>query len=315
MIAAGAGNPEVVKLLAAQGAKVNGAEKRKGQTALMWAAAEAHPEAVQALIALGADVKAASNTGFTALTFAAIKNDAKSVRSLVGAGADPNFALPTGTKVLQVASSYRSAAAMNALVEAGAVPNIADAIGNTPLHIAAQIGDAELVKTLLKKGANPNARTAKAMGGRGGGFRRVAGEQTALYMAAAAGREDVMRALVAGGADPLLDAQGGSTLLMAAVSSSRVRVVMYVYEELDKRIHAVTDAGGTLMHAAVNGTLGVATQEEICAVVRFLAEKGAKPDEKDGTGRTPLQAANRAAVPKEQVVALLTELAKAGAGK
>jgi len=102
---------------------------------------------------------------------------------------------------------------------------------------------------------------------------------------------------------------------MAAVGSSRVRVVKYVYDELDKRINAVTDAGSTLMHAAVNGTLGVATQEEICAVIRFLAEKGAKPDEKDGTGRTPLQAANRAAVPKEQVVGLLTELAKLGGGK
>ncbi len=96
---------------------------------------------------------------------------------------------------------------------------------------------------------------------------------------------------------------------MAAVGSSRVSAVKYVYDELDKRVDAVTAAGSTLMHAAVNGTLGVATQEQICAVIRFLAEKGARADEKDGTGRTPLQAASRAAVPKEQVVALLTELA------
>ncbi len=93
---------------------------------------------------------------------------------------------------------------MKALVKAGAAPNIADRAGMTPLHTAAQIGDVDLVTTLLAKGADPNARTPKAMGGRGGGggFRRVVGEQTALYMAAATGREDVMRALVAGGAGP-----------------------------------------------------------------------------------------------------------------
>src|ERR1700675_5181971 len=97
MIAAGAGSSTAVKLLAAHGAKVNAAEQRKGQTALMWAAAEAHPDVVQTLIGLGADVKAASLTGFTALVFAAVKNDAQSIRSLIAAGGDPNHTLPPGT--------------------------------------------------------------------------------------------------------------------------------------------------------------------------------------------------------------------------
>src|SRR4029450_214350 len=114
LLAPGAGNPELVKLLAARGANVNAAEKRKGQTALMWAAAEAHSDVVETLIALGADVKAASTDGFTALAFAAIKNDDKSVRSLVASGADPTYTFPSGTKILQVASSYRSAGAMKA---------------------------------------------------------------------------------------------------------------------------------------------------------------------------------------------------------
>src|SRR6185436_14967141 len=104
-------------------------------------------------------------------------------------------------------------------------------------------------------------------------------------------------------------------LLMASVGSSRVNAVKYVYDELDKRMTAVTESGGTLMHAAVAGTLELATQAEICEVIRFLAEKGAKPDEKDGAGRTPLQTANRAAVPKDQVVQLLTELAAKSAAR
>jgi ankyrin repeat protein len=314
MIAAAAGSAESVKLLASHGAKVSAAEQRKGQTALMWAAAEGHPDVVQALIGLGADVKAASHAGFTALVFAAVKNDGKSVHELVAAGADPNFALPSGSKALQVAASYKSAAAMKTLVEAGANPNIADSGGNTPLHVAAQIGDVELVKALLAKKADPNARTAKAPAGRGGGGggRRVIGELTALHFAAKAEHEDVMRVLVAAGADPLLKAQGDTPLLMSAAGSGQPRIVKYVFEELDHRIDAASDSGMTVMHAAVTGTLGVATQKDICETIRFLAAHGAKPDEKDGTGRTPLQTASRAPVDKDQVVQLLTELAKPG---
>jgi ankyrin repeat protein len=318
MIAAGAGSSEAIKLLAAQGAKVNAVEQRKGQSALMWAAAEGHSDVVETLIKLGADVKAASNTGFSALVFAAMKNDGKSITSLIATGADPNYTLPSGTKTLQVAASHQSALAMNALVELGAEPNIADSNGNTPLHVAAQLGDAGLIATLLKKGANPNVRTAATPAGRatgGGGFRRPAGELTALHVAARARHEDAIRALVAGGADPLLNAQGGTTLLMAAASGSSVGVVKYVYDQLDKRVDAVTDTGSTVMHAAVVGTLGVYTQTEICDVIRFLANSGAKADEKDSSGRTPLQIASRAPVPKEQVVQLLTGLAAKAAPK
>ena len=300
MIAAGAGSTEAVKLLAAKGAKIDTIEQRKGQNALMWAAAEGHSDVVQTLIGLGADTKAASQSGFTPLIFAAAKNDGKSIRHLVAAGVEP------ATKALQVAFAYRNAAAMSALVECGASPNIADAIGATPLHAAAQIGDADLIRVLLKKGADPNAKTAKAMGGRGGGFRRVIGEQTALHAAAAAAHLEAMRALVAGGADPLLQAQGNTTLLMSAAGSGKPEVVKYVYNELDKRIDAATENGATVMHSALTGTLGVSTQAEICEMVRFLHEKGAKIDER------AVQIVKRAPFDKEQVLQVLTSFMSGG---
>ena len=86
------------KLLLDHGAKIDAAEQGKGQTALMWAAAEGHSDVVKLLIARGANVKAASKIGFTPLVFAAVKDDAKSVAALLAAGADPNVALPAAPR-------------------------------------------------------------------------------------------------------------------------------------------------------------------------------------------------------------------------
>ncbi len=57
MTAARTGRVGPVKALLARGAKVD-AKERKGQTALMWAAAEGHAAVVELLIKAGADVRA-----------------------------------------------------------------------------------------------------------------------------------------------------------------------------------------------------------------------------------------------------------------
>ena len=316
MIAANTGSVDTVKLLMAHGADVNAAEQKKGQTALMWAAAEGHADVVEELIGDGAAVNAASNAGFTPLVFAAMKDDAKSVRSLIAAGADPNFALPDGTKTMLVATAYKSVAAAEALADAGADPNVADRAGNTPLHVAAQLGSVDLVKKLLAKGANPNAKTAQGGGGRGaaggggGGFRAPAGAVTPLFLAAKADQVDVMRALVAGGADATLKAQDGSTLLMAAAGSGHLDAVRYAWE-LDPHADAVTTSGDTVVHAAVSPGGGKPDETEMCKVIDFLAEKGAPLDTKDARGRTPINVAD--GPPFDKVVAEITRLViKAG---
>jgi uncharacterized protein len=288
---------------------VDAVETRKGQTALMWAAAEGHAPVVEALVQAGANVKAASLAGFTPLVFAALKDDAKSVRTLIAAGADAKYALPSGTQALMVAAAYKSMTAATALAEAGADPNIADAAGNTPLHLAADAGNLELVRTLLARGANANARTTNvpAVRGGGGGARRVVGELTPLHVAAKPGNEAVLRALAGAGADPLLKAQGDTTLLMSAAASGSAAIVKLVFQELDRRVDAVSDTGSTVLHAALVGTLATSTADEIYESVRFLAENGAPLDAKDATGRTPLQIASRQQ-PLEKVVRLLTEM-------
>jgi uncharacterized protein len=296
MIAAGEGNVETVNLLIARGADVNAVESRKGQSAIMWAAAEGHPRVVKSLIDHGADVRTASKSGFTALVFAAVKNDNKSTEALLDAGADPDYALPDGVKVLNVAASFRSVAAATLLVDRGANPNVPDREGNTPLHITARSGDLALVQKLLAKGANPNARTVatptpdrvSASADGGGPFRFIAGEQTPLMFAAKADHVEVMRALVAAGADGKIKAQDGTTVLTAAAGSAHLDAVQYAYE-LNPDVTAVSAiTGTTVIHATVLGTSTMATQDQICEVIRFLASHGAPLDELDGRGRTPI---------------------------
>ena len=100
----------------------------------MWAAAQKHPQVVQALVERGADVRARSRVykqtvtsevtqragreelnysvprgGSTPLLFAARVGDAESARILLEAGADVNDALPNGTSALVAGRPQRSA--------------------------------------------------------------------------------------------------------------------------------------------------------------------------------------------------------------
>src|SRR5579872_2392773 len=80
MTCAKTGNAEAVRLLVEHDAAVNAKEPAQNQTALMWAAAERHPNVVGALIAAHADLKAHTKDGFTAIHFAARVGDLESVK-------------------------------------------------------------------------------------------------------------------------------------------------------------------------------------------------------------------------------------------
>jgi ankyrin repeat protein len=113
-----------------------------------------------------------------------------------------------------------------------------------------------------------------------------------------------MKALIAGGADPLLKAQDGTSLLMAAASGARLATVKYAYE-FDKNIDVVTTgSGNTLMHVAVG--LAGRTQPEVVEVMQFLADHGAKLDEMNAANRTPISLAD--GLPVDLAVDLLTKL-------
>jgi cytohesin len=293
MIAAGVGSLPEVKLLLERGVDVNATDAHKGQNALMWAAAEAHGDVIDFLISKGANVNAASRSGSTPLAFATGRNDAKSVQRLLAAGADANYALPDGTKMLMLAATSKATDVAALLLDKGADPNIADRAGNTPLHIAAQNGSLEMAKSLLAKGAKVDAKTnaaaSSAVPGAPGFVRGGStGQMTPLFLAAKNNRVDLMKALLAAGADPKVKSQDGTTLLLAAASSGHKEAAEYAFE-FDKDVKAVDENGDTAMHKAVSGG-APATQDNMVDLVQYLADIGVPMDEFDKRGRTPIKA-------------------------
>ena len=306
MLAAGTGVASAIGLLSEGGTPLDATETRRGQTALMWAAAEGHSEVVEALIAAGAEVNLASAEGFTALAFAATSDDVRSIRALLAAGADPNAASQDGSLPTNIAASYGHADALELLIEAGGDFSRGDRDGRTPLYAAAQAGNSESVSLLLDAGADPNVTTAAVEShGSNRELRRRDGRDTPLLAAAIGAHIGVMRQLTATGADPHARTQDGVSLLMRAARTGKLPVVKYAYT-LDDDISAETSIGRTAMHAAVLLSGNGASQEEICDVIRFLASKGVDTDPIDDGGRTAISTAD--VWPLEAASMLLYEL-------
>ncbi len=247
MTCARGGEAASVKALLLKGARVNVAEKAHDQTALMWAAAQRHPEVTQLLVEAGADIKARSRIytqtvvgeqtqrfgreelnytvlrgGSTPLLFAARSGDVGSTRALLAAGANPNDALPDGTSALVLAAHSGQTEVGKLLLEKGANPDSAD-VGYTALHAAVLRSDLALVKALLAHGASPNVRMTK-----GTPLRRDTTDfnlpatligSTPYLLAAKFLEPEIMRALAAGGADLKAAMRDGSTPLMVAAGA------------------------------------------------------------------------------------------------
>lgn len=96
------GDVNAVERMVAKGADVNARDK-DGITALMWASTLGHTDIVKFLIAKGADVNAKTPNDDTALIFAATSRYIDIVRILIDHGADVNAADKTGRTALMMA--------------------------------------------------------------------------------------------------------------------------------------------------------------------------------------------------------------------
>jgi ankyrin repeat protein len=240
MTCAKTGSVDAVRMLIEYGTAVNTAEPSQNQTALMWAAAERHPDVVSALIAAHADLKASTKQGFTAMHFAARVGDLESVKILSAAGVDVNLqtsgANPGYTPLL-VATLRAQVGVALYLLDHGADPNNNGA-GFTPLHWASTTWEGfasnpvygfedpmsgipdrqaklQLVKALLAHGAEVNARMTKRQPSFATGYTDGVGA-TPLLLAASVDDVEMMRLLLAAGADPKIPTATSATTIMAA---------------------------------------------------------------------------------------------------
>ena len=279
----------------------------------------------------------------TPLLFAARDGNLEVARLLVEAGADVNRAAANGTGPMVAAITNNHIELATFLMAKGADVNAADAFyKRTPLYAAVEMRNPDytrdtaapvpdsrdpmdLIKDLLTRGANPNAR-ANTTPFRG--FYQVSANwanfdgQTPFLRAALSGDVTLMRLLLEHGADPNIGTNDGATPLVAAAGVNWVVAQTFSRSDAEyleaatlclekgNDVNAVNSQGFTAIHGAANRGFD--------AMIKLLAERGAKLDVKDKQGRTPMTFAEgvflavQPPVRKPATIALLEQLTESG---
>lgn len=308
MWAAAAGHGPVVQALIDHRADIH-ARSNSGATPLLFAVRRGDLAAVRALLAAGADVKRARPDGATPLLVAVINGHEDLVDLLLDKGADPNVEggstelTVQGVRARPLELTYRKLTNSERDSEGVARGNIF----GTPLHAAVHVANWHLsdqfivvtidrmrvITSLLAHGANVNGRSSmEEPRWSGARYRRHLTGATAFLLAAKSADGEVMRLLLAHGADATIGTEENITPLMAAAgiawasnqdraSENQVlEAVKLLVEELGADVNTVSDLGETAMHAAAYRGAN--------SVVQYLFDKGAKLDVVAKDGRTPL---------------------------
>jgi ankyrin repeat protein len=352
MAAARSGDAAVIDALLAHGAEIEARDGWYGETALIFAAAQDHAEVVRVLVAHGANVDTRSAAmayasrrlgqsilplgEWTPVMYAARENSLAAGEALIEAGADLDAQDPDGATALVIAiiNAHYEFAAM--LIEAGADPNIVDTeAGMGPLYAAVDmhrlavghgrgtpppvgtLTAVDVARALLAAGADPNAALKKAIMQRTHtiGDSALGAGVTPLLRAAKSGDIEMVRVLVAGGADPFATLPNGNHALMFAAGlgwrdgspaapsydqgteEEAVATIDYLLE-LGVDVKAAAQNGDTALHAASAGR-----KSEV--IVAHLLERGADPLAENGRQQTPLSIAESPRGGSEAIAALV----------
>ena len=232
-----------------------------GGTALHCACADGPLEDVAALLALGADSMAKTDSGWTPL-HGATNPDVAAL--LLKCGADVLAKTDSGQTPLHRAARKRNPEVVALLLDHGADPMAKDVNGITPLHWATNHGNPEVATLLLDHGADP---TAKDIHG-----------ATPLHWAVRSGNANVAALLLKRGADPMAKDDYGYTPLHEAGNPEGATLLL----DHGADVLAEADEGATPLHRAVEDDYG---NPEVAAL---LLDRGADPMAKDITGTTHL---------------------------
>ncbi len=320
-----ADHPAVVRLLLAHGAKPNTRDKY-GRTPLHQATD--HPAVVRLLLAHGAKPNTRDKHDRTPLFMATLWRGKKaSVDILLANGADPNATNPYGETPLHRAVIHQDGTLAGQLLGAGAHVNAKTDCGLTPTDIAVRRGYQHRAKVLRLAGGKPGdqlpSRTLLEAAWRGdeAGLRRLlaAGHDantqggydqfTPLHWACGMRRPEIVRLLLAAGADPDAKDPSGHTplhfLVRAAVKDPTTPysfVQPYGRNAVDKNKMAIRVALAELLLAKGadvdaadkrgRGPLCTAVSTGQVALIRVLLAGGAKV-RSEADGWTALHAAAR----------------------
>jgi ankyrin repeat protein len=344
MAAAAAGSLEAVNLFIRRGANVEARERAYYQTALVWAAGEGHLAVVNALLEAGANPNATSRIitlsrgrgdggrmwvdftsgGLSALMFAARGGQVDVVRRLVDAGATVNYANPDGLTALLIAVINDETDVAAALLEKGANPNdgsLYEAVVLNNVRLNETVGEAtrprprhenpitplQLIERMLARGADPMRTATYTLHGDTTGQPEPV-NQTPFLRALQAQDVDVLRLMIASGANVNLAMETGTALMTALQGGARfgggfgVQPAAYRFAGTRSAIEAVRlllDAGADVNGVRENGdtALHIAAQTGNLEMIQLLADRGARLDAKNDAGFTPLDAANGTVAP------------------
>ncbi len=264
--AAYSGNCEAVEALLAQGAEVNAL--RNYSTALHFAADNGHRKIVEMLVSKGADIRALDKNLNTPLHLAAYKGYREVVELLLGRGAEIEAQNIDGATPLHFAAYNGHRKIVKMLVDRGSDIKAVKKDGATPLHCAAYNGHREIAGLLLANGADINALDANG--------------DTPMHAAAHNDCREIVKLLLAEGADTQPRNGNGATPLHWAAYNGHREVVELLVSQGDE-IEVLSTDGGTPLHwAACMGRR---------EVVEVLVSKGADIKAADKNGHTPLHLA------------------------
>lgn len=204
-------------------------------TALMMACMAGNLEVVQLLIKSGANPNLVTDIGLTTLVFAADKGNCDVVRLLLAERVDVHSRYRGGKTALMSACMLAHEDVVSLLLEANSDPNARAEDGSTALLYASKLADDGLVcpaetqqlqklrsaavaRHLLAARADPKAETIDG--------------RTPIRLAMEAGNRELIRVLVAAGADPFSPASDGKCAMTAVGLRSLSFGAFLVYAKL-----------------------------------------------------------------------------------